>query len=494
MELAGMQSQMLVSVPVRLASLIVLLGAIICAVATSSSFAQNESSYTIGFEASEVVVPVVVLDRTHVRLAAQSTYEELDEEITNLAAGDFQVFEDGVERPVHNVSLELPHVIDVQDNVSRHLEYSFTPAGFWSSPDVWPPSALGPALHLLPIYFVSYEPPPTSRGSCHRIRVKVKRRHATVYARDEYCNIRHSSSDPLAGTDVGRRMERFANSAEHGQFPVSVQVGWLLGNAGGNRVDVALKFPWSAIKREWHRVNLYAMVAILGVLRDRNGKIVARFSDIASTLPWNFYRGPLPPDPNLLMRWEFAAIPTRYETQLNLPTGDYDLRLVVTDGQEFGRVDVPVNVGGRHDDSFAVSGTILCDRFHEVLEGMRAAARAPQYVPLLANGREFTPAAGTRFMQSQPLISYFEIYKPVADATQGARFRIRVTDMNTGELRIDSDWQTVETGFWPRNRATPVTAKLSTDNLSPGNYSLEVQASDSTGRIMSRHLTSFVIE
>ena len=473
------------------AELIMLLSGTICTMSASRSLAQSESPYTVRFEASEVVVPAVVLDRTHIHIVAQTTFEEVDEEITNLTAGDFHVFEDGVERPVHNVSLELPHILDVQDNVSRHLEYSFTPAGIWSSPDLWPSSAPRPALHLLPIYLVSYEPPLSSRGSCHRIQVKVKRRHATVYARDEYCNVRHSPSDPLAGTDLGQQMERFAHSRDYGQFPVSLQVGSLTNNSDETRTDVAVKFPWIAIKREWHHVNLRAMVAILGVLSAKNGDTVARFSDIATTLPWNFYRGPLPPDRNLLKIWEVAAIPTRYETQLELPSGDYDLHLVVTDGEEFGRVDVPVHVDGQHA-GLALSHPILCDRFHEVLEGMRAAARAPRYVPLVVEGREFTPVADTRFIQRQSLISYFELHQ--ADTAHSARLRIRLRSMERDELRIDTGWQTVEIGFRPGTRAMPVIAELSTDDLSPGNYSLQIEASDSTGHNTTQHLTFFAIQ
>jgi hypothetical protein len=104
--------------------------------------AQTESSFVIRVETPEVVVPVVVLDRTHLRMMTQTSYEEVDEEITDLSLRDFHVFEDGVEQPIDNVALELPRIRDVQDNVSHHIEGSFTPRGTWASPDLWPQSGL----------------------------------------------------------------------------------------------------------------------------------------------------------------------------------------------------------------------------------------------------------------------------------------------------------------------------------------------------------------
>ncbi len=104
---------------------------------TPSLPAQTESPFSIRVEAPEVVVPVVVLDRTH-RVAAAGSYAELDEEITDLAVKDFHVYEDGVEEAVDDVTMELPRIRDVRDNISHHIEDSFTPRGTWSSPELWP--------------------------------------------------------------------------------------------------------------------------------------------------------------------------------------------------------------------------------------------------------------------------------------------------------------------------------------------------------------------
>ena len=243
---------------------------------TPSLPAQTESPFSIRVEAPEVVVPVVVLDRTH-RVAAAGSYAELDEEITDLAVKDFHVYEDGVEEAVDDVTMELPRIRDVRDNISHHIEDSFTPRGTWSSPELWPQED-GVRLSPLATYLVSYAPPVSSRGSCHRIQVRVKRRHATVYSRDEYCNVRHPLTDPIGETKLGKQMEDYAESGVAEDFPVFVQAGTFAGSSDMGRVEIAVEFPWAAVKRRWVRVNLYAMVAVMGIVRNRNGTAVARLA------------------------------------------------------------------------------------------------------------------------------------------------------------------------------------------------------------------------
>ncbi|MGB2664401.1 MAG: hypothetical protein WAK48_10380 [Candidatus Acidiferrum sp.] len=466
-----------------------LLGGMVWAGGASVCLAQTESPFAIRVETPEVVVPVVVIDRSH-RVATGAGFVEMDEEVTDLSPGDFRVFEDGVEQPIDNVSLELPRIRDVQDNVSHHFEDSFTPRGIWASPDLWPPSGAGPNLSPLRTYLISYAPPASSGDTCHRIRVQVKRRHAAVYAREEYCNTRRPLSDAVGGTELGKHMEEFADAGKEGEIPVAVQAGFFDGDADRVRIDVAVEFPWSVLKRKWVGVNLYATVAVMGVVRDKNGMVVARFSDMTSTLPWNFYRGPLPPDRHFLREWESAAIPSRYETQMELAAGTYKMEIVVTDGEKFGRKEVPVNVDGRHASNIGMGDVVLCKRFHNVLEGAQAAARAPKYVPLVSNGVEFTPAGDTRFHGNERLVGYFEIYAPLAGDTVGANFQMRVMDAKTGEVRMDTGWRAAGADA----RAIPVAAEMEIDALSPGAYVLEVQVADDAGRVAGKRVRAFVVE
>jgi len=469
---------------------LLLLGALVC----GGAGAQTETPYTIRVEAPEVVVPVVVLDRSH-RLATATSYEELDEEITDLSIRDFHVLEDGVAQTIDTITMEMPRIRDVQDNVSHHIEYSFTPRGIWASPDLSP--AFGTSQRLSPsaTYLVAYTPPASSRGSCHQIKVRVTRRHATVYARDEYCNVSHPLSDPIGGTKIGKQMQNYAESGNKGTFPVFVQAGSYVDDLSVNRVEIAVEFPPGAVRRKWAGVNLYAMVAVLGVVRDKNGTVVARFSDMTSTLPWNFYRGPLPPDRSFLKTWENAAIPSRYETQIELPPGLYKLQVVITDGEDFGWEEVPVSVNRIHQNDSLLGDILLCKRFHNVLEGAQASARAPKYVPLASDGAEFTPAGDTRFARSQKLVGYFEIRAPSAGRLENTNFRIRVKDTRSGDLKIDTNWHKVPPETRLNRRTIPIAAELAIDGLAPGAYLLEVEAQGSAGhQSIDRRTSSFTIE
>jgi hypothetical protein len=449
----------------------------------------------IRVKALEVVAPVVVLDRSHFRMDRDSLFQE-DEVISGLSQKDFEVLEDGQQRPIQRVAIDVPRIRDVRDNVSHHLEYSTTPRGIWSSPDLRPQSVMSSGISPFSVYMVSYIPAPSPDGVCHQIKVKVKRHHATVYARESYCNTAHPLTDPLKGTELGGEMERYAGSNQDGNFPVSAQASPLLGAGGANEMEIAVEFSWSAVKRKWKGVNLYANVAVLGRIYNQDGAEVARFSDTESTALWNFYRGPLPPDRQFMKDWELAAIPNRYTTQLNLPPGNYQLQVVVTDGEKFGRTNTSLKVEDEPGQILGISGIVLCKRIQSVPEGAQAAARAPQYIPLSRNGVEFSPAGNTHFERGEQLFSYFEIYLPPKERTamSDAKVQVKLTNAESGELKLDTGLRPMGSDDRTDNGIVPVSGEIPIANLARGRYRLEVQASDSTGKKTALRESSFVIE
>jgi hypothetical protein len=438
-------------------------------------------------ESQQVVVPVFVVDKSDVRIARERGYlEELDTEVTGLAAKDFHVFEDGIEQQIQSVAVDLPRVWDVRDNVSHHLESACTPRGIWASPDLPPQIYSGSGLWLMHVYLISYVPPPASPvRPCHRIKVKVDRRRATVYAREEYCNTKNELYDAVDGTKLGKQMDDYADSARKGKFFVSVQASSFFGDSAANRVDVSAEFPSKALSREWNDNKLSATIAVLGIVYNSDKALAARFSDIAChpSILGDAYRGPLPLPEGDRNNYEFQVIPGHYETQLDLPPGNYDLKLVVTDGRKFGRVEAPLRVESFDQDSLAISGIILCKRYFRAPEASVQQERAPQYVPLVANGVEFTPAGNTRFKKSDGLLSYFEIREPLLAGTEAVKlqFQMRVRDAKTGELKSETDLLPVESAIRPENSVFPVAKKILLDKLLPGSYRLEVQASNSVG-------------
>jgi hypothetical protein len=137
---------------------------------------------------------------------------------------------------------------------------------------------------------------------------------------------------------------------------------------------------------------------------------------------------------------------------------------------------------------------VLCNRIQNVAEGAQAAARAPLYVPLSGNGVEFLPAADTRFERGQRLFSYFEIFlsTETRTATSVARFQIKRRN-SAGELKMDTGLRPAGSGSGTENGIVPVSGEIPIENLPPGNYRLQVQASDSTGQKTAWRESSFVI-
>ena len=228
--------------------------------------AQSGNSLTIRVEANEVVVPVVVIDKSDIHQSG-SMYQEFDKEITGLSLKDFRVFEDGREQRIQNFAIE-PEAIQGQDEFSRR--------GIWSRPGLQPVTNDIAVAYSLHDYLLSYIPPPSPEGSCHKIKVKVNHRHATVSVPEEYCKTKYPTSDPVNGTKLGNQMESFGNSNEKGKLPVFVQVASLPGDSDADRIDIAVEFPSNAVKREWRNTDMVVTIAVLGMVYDKGKALAAR--------------------------------------------------------------------------------------------------------------------------------------------------------------------------------------------------------------------------
>jgi len=85
-------------------------------------------------------------------------------------------------------------------------------------------------------------------------------------------------------------------------------------------------------------------------------------------------------------------IPTRYETQLELPRGEYDLRTVLSDGTDFGVAQVPLSVNSYDEKQLALSEIAICGRVRQVSRELKKDTAKPRenYVALVSNGFEIT--------------------------------------------------------------------------------------------------------
>ena len=488
------------------------------------SLVQSNSSFSIRVEAHEVEIPVFVgNDKFVSRSREYGIHREIDSdrelrEISGLSAKDFHIDEDGVDQSIKNLWIEPINSFNVPDNLRHHFEYSASARGFWSGPDSEEMMSSYHSVISYPAlekhiwwYLLSYVPPPSVEGKCHRIKVTVDRDDAVIYARNGYCTIAHSSSDPLKGTEVEKKMEGFLASSQVATVPLAVQVVATFNSSGVGLVNIAVEFPWRALKRYKDGCKDWANVSILGLVYNEDGTLAARFSDVAySPKVWDSKYAGFCSDTKY-------TLPIRYETQVDLSPGNHKLRLVLTDGENFGHVDVPLNVQPYDQNKLSVSGIILCKRFievsawgyiHSISWGMfdqtaswkDKTSTAPEYHPLVSKGIGFTPTGDAVFHkkkhnQGERMFSYFEVYEPTLVSGQAkVPYEMRVIDVKTGKTIVDTGLRSADSYVNPGKLIIPIAEEIAIDKLPIGAYRVEVQASDSTGKQTPWRSAFFTVE
>ncbi len=409
--------------------------------------------------------------------------------IHGLGAKDFHVLEDGVEQKIESVQYELETLFSPRDNLGFHGEWSRTPQAKWSTVDLgiqWLPN---PLLHF---YRVGYVPIRPESGKCRKVKVTVDQPHAVVYANDHYCYLSNPATDPLHGTKFGLQMERDLDSHKRSRIPLSVQAGIFYTTSQMARVDIVLGFPWDRLQHGFMGTDLQASIGVLGVAYKQDRTIATRFSDFAccaSGTRW--MANPLA---------EAGNLPSRYETQIDLPAGaDYELRVVLSDGESFGRVVIPLVIDPNDGKQFAISSVVLCDRYRDAqvaAEEAEAVNLAPRYVPLVSRGLQFTPASQTRFKSSEHIMAYFEIYQPVSGVqpSTDVKAHVRIIDARTGEKRFEFYPVDAKSYERPGSRVLAFAGDLSIAQLPKGEYRVEAQATDSAGRSSAVHSATFTVE
>jgi hypothetical protein len=363
--------------------------------------AQDADAYAIRVESNQVLVPVFVFykDRmkddspTEVRclLSEMERNRELrldepfipkdsiDTFFRGLTAKDFYLHEDDAQQTIQSVTFERFPEMDVRDNFGQHAERSSVLTGKWSTPDF--PGAVETYSRYL--YRLAYTPPKSPDGSCHSVKVVVNRPDSFVFARSQYCNVKHAPQDPLLGTAFGKRLETLAGSQEAGVLSASLQAGFFYADENRVRASIALDFPWDSLKRKWIKGTLNATIGVTGLVYSQDATLVARFSDFGCCSPDapNFV-ATNGPHPDAFPQEDVFYIPARYETQIYLPPGDYDLRVVISDDSNFARVSVPLKIEPAGANQLAISSVMLCKRFRNAAVAAQEAAAvnlAPQY-------------------------------------------------------------------------------------------------------------------
>ncbi len=176
-----------------------------------------------------------------------------------------------------------------------------------------------------------YTPTESKEGSCHDIKVKVDRGGTNVRARSGYCNAK--PLDLLAGTAVERNLEIRAAAAAAGNVNASMELPFFYTSPNTARVDVAMDIAPTDVQCRKEKGKLHAEINVLGLAAESDGTVAARFSD---TMKFDF--------DNKKQLEEFQQKPLHYETQFDVASGKYDLKVVFSSGgASFGKVQSPLD-------------------------------------------------------------------------------------------------------------------------------------------------------
>jgi VWFA-related protein len=328
-------------------------------------------------------------------------------------------------------------------------------------------------------YQLSYTPPESAEGSCHKLHVKVDRDGATVRSRSDYCKAK--PQQVLAGKPVERDLESRAASSQSGNIDASMQLPFFYTSPNVARVNVAMEITPNALKFEKQKDKFHAALDILGLAYLADGSVGARFSD---TLKLDFADQKQIDD--------LKQKPLHYENKFDIASGQYDLKVVFTSGGEsFGKLEMPLVVEPYDKAQLNLSGLALSKEFRAASDvSLDLDALVDDRTPLVANGLRIIPYGGSRFKKTDLVTLYAEMYE-TSDVSAG--LRIRILDRKTGDSKGDSGLMKVDGPKSAGSGVVPLAMKIPIADLAAGAYVLEVQAVEPSGKAVKR-TSDFEIE
>lgn len=331
-------------------------------------------------------------------------------------------------------------------------------------------------------YLLGYEPTESEIGSCHTIKVKADRAGAVIRARSGYCNVK--SLDLLAGNPIEKDLENRAEAAARGNVPASMQLPFFFTSPNTARVNVAIEIPGDAVKYEKAKGKFHSEVNLLGIAYKPDGTVAARFSDAVKLQSGS------------KKEVESASEqPVHYESQFDVASGTYNLKVVfVSGGESFGKLEMPLVIEPFDSKHFKLSGLALSKNFFKVSESGQSldSVLLQDRTPLITQGLQIVPAGSTTFKKTDSVVVYAEAYEPLlANNDPAAKvpvvaIKLRVLDRKTAAEKFDSGMSRIDNMIQKGNPVIPLGMKVPLDTLVPGSYQLELSAVDSGGNTAKR--------
>ncbi|MEO5923414.1 MAG: VWA domain-containing protein [Bryobacteraceae bacterium] len=327
-------------------------------------------------------------------------------------------------------------------------------------------------------YVLSYSPPESPDGSCHKLRVKVKRDGVNIRSRESYC--KRTPGDLLSGNAAERSLEQRALAAQSGNIPATMQAPYFYKAANVARVTAVLEILPANVIFKKEKNKFTGHLDVLGIANKEDGSAGARFSDVVK---FEF-------DTQAEVD-QFKRTPYRYENQFDIAAGDYKLAIALgAGGESFGRLETPLAIQSYAGNEFGLSGIALS---HEFRAANQSSSGLDEFLiddrkKLIADGVEIITAGSSKLSAGKPAVIFVEIYEPLlkSDPQLMVAFQLRVLDRASNAVKADTGMLRLDLSGKQGMTLIPVGLNLPLKDLSPGAYVLEFQVIDSAGKDAKR--------
>ncbi len=238
----------------------------------------------------------------------------------------------------------------------------------------------------------------TQDGRFRRIRVGVKQPGLKLEYRAGYYAPRdfvHSGRDDREQ----QLMEQLFSDLSVTDLPVYASSGYFRLKGDRYFVPLWIAVPGSKVPFNTSRDKDKATLDILAIVRDTQGRPVARIRDTVNLA--------------LAVTEEVQRKSVQYQTDLELPPGLFNMKVVVRENQTgtMGSFEAAIAVPDLGRSLVRVSSVVVGSR-------LQAAAKKDPRNPLLQNGQELIASIAHVVQAGQPLYLYYEMYDAAADTGQ----------------------------------------------------------------------------
>ena len=322
-------------------------------------------------------------------------------------------------------------------------------------------------------YTIGFSPSASAEGSCHTLRVKVDKGGAGVRSRSGYCNVHQK--DILAGKPAETELEVLAVGQSKGKLGAPMQLPFFYASPNVARVNLTMEIPGQGFKFEKVKGKFHAEMNLLGVAYRPDGSVAAKFSD---TIKQDY--------DNKSQVEDFAKKPLPYESQFNIATGQYNVKVVFSGGGEnFGKIEKPLVIEPFDGKQFAVSSLALSkERRNTAGDAGMDAVLIEDRVPLVSLGMQVIPAAQYNFKAADSACVYLEIFDPglTDEKPPELQVSLQIVNRKNNETKLASGILSLAKYVHAGNPMVPVVLLMPVKDLAEGSYRLDIMSMDSAGK------------